>query len=240
MGAPGPNCKSRKCKLCEKEFVPKSSHQSCCNSEIQVPCKFCGKLFTKICTTSDNKVCCSEECATEYMKIRRAESNSKKIRVCQFCGKEFHSPNVRSKYCPGPHYKTCVTCGKEFEIDLKRQPEDVHTCSKECFVKYQLSHRDTAEEHRKMQAALEAKYGEGVTNPMYIPGVQEKQKATNRAKYGTDWYTQTDEYKERSKATCLEKYGTEYYLASQDAAKKKQAKYLEKHCSENVVLDYHK
>jgi len=42
----------------------------------------------------------------------------------------------------------------------------------------------------------------------------EKIKATNRDRYGVDWFMQTPEFQEKSKATCRERYGYDSYSTS--------------------------
>lgn len=231
MGRPGPNCKPRICKLCGAEYVPTSTHQSCCNREVQVPCAYCGKLFTKVCTTSDNRKCCSEYCLEEYRKIRRAENARKLIKICKCCSKEFRASNVKIIYCEGPHYKNCVICGKQFEFNPKTNP-DTQTCSKDCFVKLQLSHRDIAAEHERMRQVLLEKYG--VDNPAKIPGSAEKMKKTCLEKYGKEWFTQTDNYRERVKILSLQKYGTEHWLSSEEVKSKRVETVQAKYGSSNV------
>lgn len=44
----------------------------------------------------------------------------------------------------------------------------------------------------------------------------DKIKETNLLKYGTEWYTQTDEAKERYRKTCLEKYGVPNYSYTEE------------------------
>lgn len=231
MGAPGDNCKKRICKLCGTEFTPRSTHQFCCGREIQVPCAVCGTLFTKKCTTSDNTRTCSEKCRIEYQKLRRSEKASANKKVCKWCGKEFVASNARVLYCDGPHYKKCVICGKEFQFDVKTQ-RATQTCSKECFVKLQLAHRDLEAEAEKQKQTLFEKYG--VYNASHVPGAQEKARKTSLEKYGKEWYTQTDDYKDRVEATSLEKYGVPHFLSSESVKEKREATCLEKYGSSNV------
>lgn len=231
MGRPGPNCKPRICVLCGTSYIPTSGVQRCCGREIEVPCAVCGKLFKKRCTTSDTNRTCSEKCNIEFQKIRRSETARSKKKICKWCGKEFTASHVRVVYCEGPHYKKCAICGKEFEIDVKNHRER-QTCSKECFVKLQLSHRDIQAEHEKQKQVLLEKYG--VENSALIPGAMEKAKQTMRSKYGVDWYTQTDEYKEKVKKTSLEKYGVDSWLSSKDVIEKREATVLERYGVRNV------
>lgn len=58
---------------------------------------------------------------------------------------------------------------------------------------------------------------------MKLESSVDKVKATNRAKYGKDFYTQTDEYKQKVKDISLAEYGVEHYLQSQQVKDKRQA-----------------
>lgn len=71
------------------------------------------------------------------------------------------------------------------------------TCmSVDCSKRYNLE---------RTQKVLLEKYG--TTNPMKIPGVFDKIKETNNNKYGSDFYTETDEFKKKTKETFEKKYG---------------------------------
>lgn len=236
MGAPGINCKPRICKLCGQEFKPKSTHQSCCGREIQVPCVVCGTLFTKKCTTSDNKKTCSEECNLKYQQMRREENARKQKKICKWCGKEFYASHAKVVYCDRTHYKKCAVCGKYFEFDPKTQLE-TQTCSKDCFVKLQLSHRDIEAEKEKQKQVLLEKYG--VDNSAKIPGFRDKLKQSCLDKYGVEFYTQTDEYKERVKKTSIETYGVEHWLSSPEVIAKREKTCLERYGSSNVLSSDH-
>ena len=53
------------------------------------------------------------------------------IKKCEICGKEFIDYG-RGKYCNGPHYSTCVVCGKEFEYEVRHKKP--LTCSNNCRI----------------------------------------------------------------------------------------------------------
>ena len=50
------------------------------------------------------------------------------IKTCTICGKEFEGFGTAS-HCPGPHYRVCPICNKQFEWDYKHPKE---CCSKKC------------------------------------------------------------------------------------------------------------
>lgn len=84
------------------------------------------------------------------------------------------------------------------------------------------------------------KYGEGITNIGQSDHWHKKIKETNNERYGTDWQTQTQNFKDKSKITCVEKYGEEHHLRNKDILQKQKDTNLEKYgynfLFENVEL----
>lgn len=221
----------RICVQCGTEFTPKSSHQKSCNEMKEVECPICHKMFLRMCSTAVTTQTCSIKCQAQLVKQKRQASASLLKKKCKYCGKEFTPKSVRDVYCYDKHYKTCVICGKSFEIDVRAR-QSTQTCSKDCFVKLQLSHRDLAAEHEKQKAVLLAKYG--VDNSAKIPGAREKIVATTRERYGADWFTQTQEYKDKVKETNLKKYGYEHHMMSPEFINKRIQHLKESKGVENV------
>lgn len=219
------------CAKCGQQFKPTSATQKCCNKEIFVPCVICGAPVKNICAMYRQKETCSTECNAKLIVQRRAEKASKLIKKCEWCGKEFTPKDVHERYCQGPHYQTCVICGKQFELDI-RYYADAKTCSMECRTKLVHQNTDYEVATAHLRSTLQEKYG--VDNPMQIPESVEKIKQTTLEKYGTEWYTQTEEYKEKSKATCLEKYGVEHHLMSEEVKAKRMFTVLERYGSTNI------
>ncbi len=168
----------------------------------------------------------------ELIRRKRVESASKLEKICKFCGKKFVPKSVRDAYCDGPHYKTCVVCGKQFEVNPKERRQLNETCSKEC--RYISAKRNTNMDQmiKTLKTTMLKRYG--VENSVDIPGVREKIKNTVKDRYGVEWYTQTDEYKEHVKKTSIEKYGVEHYLASEEIKKKRSKTNLDRYGTENV------
>jgi len=220
----------RICKGCNNEFKPHARKQFYCGELRVFKCKNCGKEFEAICNSSV-KATCSANCQAEYIKTRRKASAAKLIKICKWCGEEFHPESVRDAYCKNIHYQKCVICGAQFEIDVRRDPY-VKTCSDNCRYIYALQHRDIPAETQKLKQTLLDKYG--VDNPMKILGTVDKIKATNNMRFNTDWYTQTDEYKERVKVTDLEKYGVDHHLKSEEVINKRIATTQSRYGSDNV------
>lgn len=222
---------TRICKVCGREFHPTSRKQYCCNQLVPRMCECCGKEFLTICSTSNTKTTCSEECKVALIKKKQEASAANKVRRCKWCGKEFTPTSSRQVYCNDTHYQTCVVCGKKFEIDPKKDVS-VKTCSKECRYKLMSSSTDREASIAAQKASLQKKYG--VENVMQIPGVVEKLKQANLGKYGTEWYAQTDEYKERVKQTDLEKYGYEHHLSSPEVMEKRRQTVRQTYGVDNV------
>lgn len=226
------NPTTRICKVCGDEFVTTSPRQVCCNKTIVKRCEVCGTEFETICNSSKLKTTCSPKCTAVLIKQRRKESAQKTTKICKWCGKDFHPKSLRDEYCYDTHYATCEVCGKQFEINV-RKDKTIRTCSSECKKVLQLRNRDLDVERKHFLETMQSKYG--VDNPMKLQEVQEKLKETNRNKYGADWYTQTDEYKEKVKETDLKKYGCEHHLQSQKVINKRKETCLEKYGVDNVA-----
>lgn len=222
--------KVKKCKRCGEEFIAKGK-AIYCNKEKTEICPICGKHYIVTCNSSAPNTCGDSNCIIEYSKKKREESASKEIRICKWCGRPFQPKSARDVYCREIHYQTCVICGKEFEIDV-RKDSTVKTCSAECKHILMVNNTDREQAVATQKKNMMKKYG--VDNPMKIPGAIEKLKATNQEKYGADWYTQTDEYKERVESTSMEKYGTSHFLQNQDVIAKREQTCLEKYGVDNV------
>lgn len=221
----------RICKLCGQEFHPTARKQFCCNQMKPRKCEACGKEFLTLCSTANTTSTCSKECQVALIKKKRESSAASAVKICKWCGKEFHPTSVRQAYCSDVHYQTCVVCGKKFVIDPQKD-SSVKTCSKECRYKLMSSSTDREASVASQKASMLSKYG--VENAMQIPGVVDKLKQSNKEKYGTEWYTQTDEYKERVAATDMQKYGVAHHLQSQEVIEKRTATVQERYGVDNV------
>ena len=187
-------------------------------------CEYCGKPFIgkKFCSGIDNDryhysecIICHKpikrkpadrfpkNCGSEYCKsaiFREVGSRPPKFsRICPKCGKEFQPRRSNQQYCDGPHYKTCVSCGKKF-VETPHNIDN-QTCSEPCRQK--LIARTSLE-----------RFGE--TNIFKTEQFKEQSKQTNLNKYGAEYYSQTLEFRERFRNTCLERYGTDIPLRNKD------------------------
>ena len=132
-----------------------------------------------------------------------------RVLVCPLCGKEF-VPYGRQKYCKGPHYRTCLECGKQFEITPKYLSQEF--CSKAC------------------RGAYDKRTGRSKQN-------SEKAKETWKVKYGVNNVAQLDSVKEKKKRTSLEHYGVDHPWLDPEVQKKRQQTLIKKHGSANPMQD---
>ena len=223
---------TRICKICGESFHPTARKQFCCNRPKTRTCVVCGKLFDIVCNTDyKDKKTCSSACSAKLRKATLQNKSNDTTKLCKWCGKPFHPMTPMDKYCDDIHYKSCVICGKRFEVDVRRNSE-VKTCSLECKNKLSLQNRDLVEEHKNLVATLQSKYG--VDNAMKLPTAINNMKKTNQTKYGKDWYTQTDEYKDKVKATSKDNYGVDHFLSNNEVVEKRKATCLQKYGVDNV------
>ena len=220
------------CKQCGEPFETILSAQQYCGQEKEKLCPICGNTIKYICG-SFVKETCSTECQAKFIVNKRRANIANETRICKFCGKPFHPREVMDVYCYETHYKKCVICGKDFEIDV-RSDQSVNTCSKECMKKLMSESYDRDKAVEGQKRALQEKYGLDVTSPMQIPGVIDKIKATNLERYGAEWYTQTEDYKESVKKTSLKNHGVEHHLQAQEVIDRRTQTNLERYGCENV------
>ena len=214
------------CKLCGKSFESTSNRRQVCYDKHFKSCPVCGKLFEV--SAKSTKMYCSLKCA---------HASPRYACQCRICGKIFMSGTSSATVCNGPHYATCVVCGKQFEVSKEDIIHGIRsTCSNECLRKLHTIRNleiesdqcRKASKHDQMKTTMLSKYG--VENAMQCDIIKDKAKSTNLSRYGVssftqtpqfidkciqtnrdkyneDWYMQTDEYKERCKSTCMSKYG---------------------------------
>lgn len=228
----GQVCKpvERECKGCGTKFTTIFYKQMYCNEEKEKPCVICGKLIQYKCNSFVPETC-SSTCQAVLVKTKRRANIADEVRICKWCGKEFHPKEVRDVYCEGPHYKKCAICGKDFEVDVRRDPY-VETCSKECMGRLMSQNHDYAKGSQTHKKNLLEKYG--VENSMQIPGVVDTMIKNNLAKYGTKWYMQTDAYRESVKKSCQEKYGVDHHLQAKEVKEKRAETVRNKYGADNI------
>ena len=228
----------RTCKLCGQEFHPTARKQFCCNEMKPRRCECCGNEFLSLCSTANTKTTCSKECQVALIKKKREASAASAVKVCKWCGKEFHPTSARQVYCNEIHYQTCSVCGKQFVIDVRIDPY-VKTCSNKCRYKQMTESQDREMMKQHLQETMQERYG--VSNPMELQSSKDKIKQTNLERYGSISFTGTDAYMEKVKSTCIEKYGVDHHLKSNVVIEKRRQTVQEKYNSDNIFSsDYGK
>lgn len=133
-----------------------------------------------------------EHCILTDKPIQKSKS---KIRICEFCGKEFIPQSNRQRYCKGPHVRQCPVCGKDYVEDnvenLKRPPV---ACCYEC------------RKVRREQTSLELYGRKDAGNSKQA---REKARETCRRKYGYESPLESPEIQSKTKKTLIEKYGVD-------------------------------
>lgn len=185
--------KTQICKRCGETFITENKRQLYCKQIKQKSCPICGSKIEYICDLKVKETC-SKKCQMILANQRKQKNLENTKRICKWCGKEFTPMHPRDRYCRNTHYKTCVVCGKEFQIQPDVDPH-TNTCSKECKSKLMSQNHDFQNEHEAQKKTLMERYG--VENAMQIPGMVDKIKETNVRKYGTEWYTQSEEYRRK-------------------------------------------
>lgn len=188
------------CEACGKEFETNSLQVKYCKGPHYFPCPVCGEPVEKKDRdfTRPHK-CCSSECSHILRK-----RNFKK-RICVECGKEFVPNSGSELICDGPHYRTCVICGSQFEVSRMDINNNVVTCGKEC--KSALTKKTNIEKY-------------GIEHPMQSEDIKKKQQDTLEQHYGVRYALQSDELKQRAINSNIDKFGTEWALGNEDVRKK--------------------
>ena len=121
----------RICKLCNKEFIPKSSRQLYCKDPIEKRCPVCGDVFIIYCQPDNPTTCSKSECKKKAGYIGSLGNE----RVCKICGSSFKPTSSTQQYCNRLISRTCKVCGKEFSIQCTAEQYKKQTCSEECMNK---------------------------------------------------------------------------------------------------------
>lgn len=216
------------CLICGDIFEAPTLKGICSKKHFRT-CECCGKEYEifSSCERVQRRTC-SEECRKLLLKKQINSS----VKICEYCGKEFHPTGNMSRYCDGPHYKKCEICKKEFEIDLKSGMGLGYlprTCSIEC--RRQLIEQTSLKKYgvkcpAQRPEAIEAARQKSIEN-------KQKSIQTCLEKYGYPYASQhpamrkylsertnSEEVRNKMKKTCLEKYGVEWAMQSPDIARR--------------------
>ena len=209
-----------------------------CLSIVIRRCAVCGKEFETKCSKNNTRQTCSRECTKKFAHSQSESSFRKLTKICELCGKEFHPKNNKQVICEREHFRTCIVCGKQFNVnyDSAKGRNDLRlTCSDECYRK-NLSEKTCLrkpETREKIKQTVQERYG--VDHVMHAPEIVEKQRQSMLDKYGVEHFRQSPLYAERTARTCLERYGCEWYMQSSDFKDKARAALLEKYGVDRVM-----
>ena len=176
----------------------------------EVKCPNCGKI-RYVTYHAENILCRS--CAKK-LKYQKEQFSIEK--TCEFCGKKFIAHSNRTRYCKGPHYRTCPICGKEYLEDnvenLKRPPV---ACSYECRAKKTrktslqkygcLAPGNNKEARKKSEKTMVEKYG--VKYALQNPNIKAKAVDTIKKKHRVDNVGESERGIKKRIETHLKKYG---------------------------------
>lgn len=150
---------------------------------------------------------------------------------CEVCGKQCKFDGIHKGYrrrcsyaCMGKckyenshELRTCVICGKPFEIYKNREKT---TCSYDCLLGLNRSEEVTKKRLVSLKNTMLKKYG--VDHVSRLPGFSKKMKETKLLKYGDENYVNVEKCKNtklklygdsnynnksKNKSTCMERYG---------------------------------
>lgn len=134
------------CDFCGKEFTSNHKEVKFCSRSCKD--KYKRRKEPKYCLTCGKEIeikgaikYCSDECR-EITKKKQLDSY-KEIKVCEYCQKEYKTPNKEQKYCSQgcsslgnrTHNFICKHCGKKFYVKYLRGKNDSRKyCSFECYL----------------------------------------------------------------------------------------------------------
>ena len=167
---------------------------------------------------------------------------------CAVCGKEFETKYKNSKFCKGPHYKTCPVCGNTFQIDDRiaycYENWDKVCCSRRCGLIYAHSKRTDKQKRdivNKVKNTKKIRYGDENFNnkeksrkthidkcssdPCRAKLIQEKIKKTKLAKYGDPNYNNPDKRRD----TNIKIYGVDNAAKSEKVKEKAKKTNMERY-----------
>ena len=154
------------------------------------------------------------------------------VKKCALCGEEFETRYKHSKFCKGPHYKTCPVCGKKFQVDDRiaycYENWDKVCCSKKCGHVYAHSKRTSKQKQEtsdKVKRTKLLKYGDSNYNN------RTKAVETCIERYGVDSTNKLDSVKSKARETKLERYRDENYNNSD----KRRRTNVEKYGTDNAA-----
>ena len=158
---------------------------------------------------------------------------ARKTADCLLCSAPFFPRNKTQLFCSNPHATQCHVCGTDIN-PVPRKGKVVYACSKRtCKVavtketnmkRYGVANVSQSDSTRaKLSAIHQARTVEEIARN------SEKSKATNRARYGTDFATQSAAVRDKTVATNLDRYGVENPAQVEEFQNKAKATNLDRY-----------
>lgn len=127
-------------------------------------------------------------------------------------------PSELSESSGKPIKCRCDYCLQTYDSNNKRRKVGNKFLDKDCCIKCKYHKRDELGILRH-----------GVPNPGSRPEVKTKIKQTCQSKYGTDAYTQSEDFKQKAKKTNLDRYGKKHACQSEEIKRKTEETCLVKY-----------
>lgn len=141
-------------------------------------------------------------------------------RKCVWCGKEFIPNSPKQTSCGDRHFRPCIDCGKLIEVKesyqnyIKAGGRRCPECRNKSIgrTRKSKSPEEKARIQEKMRATSRARYG--VDNPMQCSEIQERSKEGVRRVYGVENLSQSPEIQRRIRENSRKRYGVDHYSQS--------------------------
>lgn len=229
--------KQKKCLICGKLFIPRSSRQQYCRSIILTSCPICGKEFERTCQKNNGGklTCGNKDCETRYKLSNKTKNAVNKETKCKYCGKLFKPTKPSQLICEGPHFSTCIVCNSEFQVypELTGISAIRKTCSDSCAAKLKSANLNSKSSKDKARATMLERYGSEY--PSQIPEFKFKQHNTMLDRYGVKYYAQTADYKSKAIETNLDRYGVEWATQNEKVKDKQKETSLQRYGYSNIM-----
>lgn len=215
--------KPRKCKICNKEFIPNSPKQIYCKNLHYRTCPICGKSYAE--SNLDKFKFPPTTCSMECRVAKRTATSLDRYGITA----PGNNPEARAKAVEtmnqkyGVDYaqeskeikqKSIDTWTQKYGVDNPQKDKKIQEKTKQTNIdKYGSTTYLTSEEGKERIAdIMTEKYGTVV--PLRNAEIMKRMLDTNEQRYGVPYPAMSDEVKERTKQTSLQKYGTEYPQSS--------------------------
>lgn len=234
------------CNICGKSFSAARKTAYCPDCRT-VKCIICGNEFTRT-TKNPNQVTCSHKCAGIYRKqsgiskqvadkakktlsarygTTNASTFKTKVKICEYCGKEFTPTSNRQKWCSDPHYGPCPVCGKSILIrDMHIGPQCCSMACRSVLIEKTSLERYGAKNvfasdygKAKIKETVERVYG----SEKHFRKVQhDSMVATMLDHYGVESPLQSEEIKDKLIQTNMERYGVPFVMQNPNVQAKQR------------------